>query len=813
MNEASYERLVGLLENAGLPQAVSDCVLAAADGPAALAAQLGSDEPPVTHALDPVEPGAPDQAFLQEVAVEGFRGIGPLARLQFEPGPGLTLVVGRNGSGKSSFAEALEMLLTGTTLRWAERTKVWQEGWRNLHHGGPTVVSAKFAIDGEPQPLEISRSWSLGAALDDPRPLEVSGPQTSWAELGWERPLEQYRPILSYNELGTMFSSRAAALYEALSAVLGLEEFDVMLAALRDARLRCERSGKEEKQSRQTLRQRLDASDDERAAPIGEQLAKRQPEVQAVLDRAGASADTAAGSLVALASLEIPTAEAITASFMAIDQRSAQVAELKLGDAQRLDALAGLLETGLAFHRAHAEAERDDCPLCGAERRLDAAWAERTAVEVAELRQRSQELRTARTAHIAALRAAREQLFSPTTATALSEAAGSELELDDATSLWQQWLEACGLDDAAFAEAGPDVAAKLRDALEQACALAAADRRRREDAWRPLHEAIGEWAALARRAERDQVNVSTLKAAETWLKDAIADLRRERLAPVVDGAKANWDELRHESNVTLGNVELRKQGNQRYAAFDVAIDGADASAFGVMSQGELSALAISVFLPRAMLPGSPFHFMLIDDPVQSMDPAKVDGLARVLARAAAKRQLIVFTHDERLPEAIRRLAIDARIMRVQRRAKSKVEIVAARPPSDRYIGEAFSIAKAEDLPAGVKDRVIPGFCRSAIEAACASRIRRQLLAGGVPHSEIDERLSELTSLTAWLADAFGLPLAQGKEIRERVAKLGGGGAVQVVDIARRGSHQDVKFDALELVEGAKRLVRALEEPS
>ena len=171
----------------------------------------------------------------------------------------------------------------------------------------------------------------------------------------------------------------------------------------------------------------------------------------------------------------------------------------------------------------------------------------------------------------------------------------------------------------------------------------------------------------------------------------------------------------------------------------------------------------------------------------------------------------MFTHDERLPEAVRRLAIDARIMRVQRRAQSKVEIVAARPPSDRYIGEAFAIAKAEELPAEVKNRVIPGFCRSAIEAASASRIRRRLLADGVPHAEIDERLAGLTSLGAWLAEAFGLSVAQGKEVRERIAKLGGRDAVQVVDIARKGSHQEVGIDPVKLVEGAKRLVRALEE--
>jgi hypothetical protein len=150
-------------------------------------------------------------------------------------------------------------------------------------------------------------------------------------------------------------------------------------------------------------------------------------------------------------------------------------------------------------------------------------------------------------------------------------------------------------------------------------------------------------------------------------------------------------------------------------------------------------------------------------------------------------------------------------MLVKRRAKSKVEIVAGRPPSDRYIGEAFAIAKADDLPTDVKVRVIPGFCRSAIEAACATRIRRRLLSEGTTHAEIDDRLDGLTSLGSWLAEAFGLSIAQGQEIRDRIARLGGDEAVEVFDLARRGAHRELKVDALDLVEGAKRLVRALEE--
>ena len=244
------------------------------------------------------------------------------------------------------------------------------------------------------------------------------------------------------------------------------------------------------------------------------------------------------------------------------------------------------------------------------------------------------------------------------------------------------------------------------------------------------------------------------------------ELRRTRLAPIVDGARANWDLLRHESNVALGDVALRKQGNTRYAAFD--------------------------------------------DPVQSMDPAKVDGLARVLAGAAGKRQVVVFTRDERLPEAIRRLDIAARIMRVQRRARSQLEVVVALRPSDRYVEEALALSKGEQLPAEVITRVIPGFCDSAIEGACADRIRREGVAGGASHAEIDDRLAGLTSLTAWLGAALGLNASQGREITAAVERLGGPGAVTALALAKREAHEAIEnLDPVGLAQDTGTLARAL----
>jgi DNA repair exonuclease SbcCD ATPase subunit len=88
---------------------------------------------------------------LRSITVSGLRGIGAAATLELEPGPGLTLVVGRNGSGKSSFAEALEVLLTGGLRRWQEAAAVaWRARWRNLHAPGEVHPDGGLVGDRRP---------------------------------------------------------------------------------------------------------------------------------------------------------------------------------------------------------------------------------------------------------------------------------------------------------------------------------------------------------------------------------------------------------------------------------------------------------------------------------------------------------------------------------------------------------------------------------------------------------------------------------------------------------------------------------------
>lgn len=84
----------------------SNLVLAASDGRDALDVILQSGKAiAATDEKAVAVKGA--GAYLTSLAVEGFRGIGPRQTLALTAGPGLTIIVGRNGSGKSSFAEGL----------------------------------------------------------------------------------------------------------------------------------------------------------------------------------------------------------------------------------------------------------------------------------------------------------------------------------------------------------------------------------------------------------------------------------------------------------------------------------------------------------------------------------------------------------------------------------------------------------------------------------------------------------------------------------------------------------------------------------
>ena len=680
--------------------------------------------------------------WLRSVTVEGFRGIGPAATLALEPQPGLTVVVGRNGSGKSSFAEGLELLMTGALKRWEKRPKAWTETWQCLHHTGPTRLSAEFVLEGSGEPVALAQEWAHGAGYGDSSGR--AAPAEVLAAHGWDRDLPSFRPFLSYAELATMFDT-LSSLYDALSPVLGLADVDDLAKQLGEARLAYDNQRKAVASSKDALVAQLDP-DDDRAALVAGVLGARKPDLDALAEllREAPQYGEDTARLRRLAGLAVPSDDDIRAAFEALRVAERAHADAAGTDAKRATDVAALLRRALVVR------DGEDCPVCGTEGVLDDAWAAGAAEQAAALEEQATILTDA-TANLTIARRRAESLPGQSEDEALAEAA------------------------------------RLRAEAE----AAVAELERRGAAWQTLSTHVSEWLAQAREVEQRAATLKALKDAEKWVKGAGEELRAERFAPISERAIANWRELRQGSSVDLHDITLKKVGRGGRADFDVRADGDEANALGVMSQGELLALSVSVFLPRAALDESPFRFAVIDDPVQAMDPAKVDGLARVLHRAARTRQIVVFTHDDRLPEAIRRLRLDATMLHVDRRARSTVDVRVSRSPIQRYLDDARGYAKPGRVPPEVQARVVPGFCRNAVEAAAANIVRRRAVETGAPLDEADEALIEARTLRETLALAlFGDAGRQG-DVGNEIRKRYGAAAASLVTELNRGAHGEL----------------------
>ena len=708
----------------------------------------------------------------------GFRGIGEPATLRLAPGPGLTLVVGRNGSGKSSFAEALEVLLTGELRRWEKLSAVWRQGWRSMHHPEQAEITAEVLVDGAGHAV-VQRTWPRGADFGKSSArVQFDGEKRAdFDRLGWSAALADYRPFLSHSELEAFFGS-PSGLYELLASVLGLEDLTSAAARLARARLAREKAFKDVKNKLPDLLGLLAETDDERAAACRDALGAPTWDLAAARSvAAGARAQADGGELDRLrrlAQLTAPAEADVRRSAAALRQAAHGLDAVAGSPADRARALAGLLTAALQHHQAHGDG---DCPVCGRPDALTAPWRQATELQVARLTGEAQAAESADRAAAGARQQAVALLLPAPPV--LAEPPPPGVDPGPLRAAWQAWAAPpdpgapptpAGL--RALADHLDQSLAALTRELNSLSARASAEISERDDRWTPVAAAVSSWCQDAEAAQDGLAPVASIRAAETWLKAATDDIRNERLAPLAKQARSIWTLLRQESNVDLGAIRLAGSSTSRHVELDVSVDGAAGSALGVMSQGEVNALALSVFLPRARLPASPFRFLVIDDPVQAMDPAKVDGLARVLEKAAADRQVIVFTHDNRLAEAVRQLRLPATILEVTRRPGSAVEMRPCRDPVEQALQDAGALAADRSVPAEVAARVVPGLCRTAVEAAFTEAVWRRDLRSGRTHAVIEADLESCTRLNLLAALALTGDTANGGEVLSRLNTWG-----------------------------------------
>lgn len=815
------EQLVERLDGAGLDPDVEVLVLAAALGDAELDDAIGGDAPDRPDPA-PEADEEPERIYLDGITVEGFRGVGEKRTLGLIPGPGLTLVVGRNGSGKSSFAEAAEAALTGSTQRWAEKaTTAWRDGWRNLHHHGPRSIQLRLRVDGQADATTIATTWPEGVSELDGGTTTVrigNEPATTRDSLHLDDAIATWRPFLSYDDIGSLLTARPSDLHDRLSLLLGLEDWTEVETRLKERKKRLDTAAKQAKDEAKAIRALLGDSEDDRAATalaaLGAQVRTWKLDDLEALVVDGPTVDSDLERLASLASLQGPDADRAEAIAAELHDAASTYEALRGTDADRADSLAKLLDQALAHQDAHGD---DDCPVCGTPGSVGSDWAERARSEADAHRQQAERLRAAK-AEIERLVGDARGLITPLPPLVASAPAG--IDTTDLAAAWTRWANLPDQADATTTADLVSVAGAVADHLGSARAVAdalpavreaaTAEHRRRQGDWQPIATRLAAWLPGARVAIGSSELTKQLDEAARWVRAASDEVRAERFAPIAEQVKSVWEQLRHDSNVSVDDLSLDGSSTRRRLQLAVTVDDTEAPGMAVLSQGELHALSLALFLPRATQDRSPFRFVMIDDPVQAMDAARVDGLTRVLDAIARDRQVVVFTHDERLPDACRRLGVDARVIEVSRQDRSTLHLRRIESPSRRLLADARAVVASPDYPIEARRRVVPGLCRQALEAVAVDLGRQRLLRAGVPFPDVEDRIRSITRTVPRLALGLFGDENRDNDVYGKLNRTAGPDAVDVVKSLNRAAHGLVDDDPQRYIDLVATMVDDLE---
>ncbi|MCZ4080189.1 hypothetical protein O1W68_19775 [Rhodococcus sp. H36-A4] len=261
-------------------------------------------------------------------------------------------VSGHNGSGKSSFVEALEFAVVGKSYRGENKAKLWKDTWRNLHESSPCQIG------------KAKRS-----------------PGTDG--LGWKSAIELHRPILSYDEIGGLIEDSPSTLYDALAELLGLDEIadaeKRLASALKDAKV----PRVQAKDALAQLRHIVGESPDDRAQSAATLLKKRAPDVDAVQALATGSAPTHSSALSgprAIVGLAIPLQEHVDTVVVALREAIAGTVDLASDALAVVERRNALLTSALELH---ADTGTTNCPVCETGT-LDDAWAEHARTRMSD---------------------------------------------------------------------------------------------------------------------------------------------------------------------------------------------------------------------------------------------------------------------------------------------------------------------------------------------------------------------------------------------------------------------------------------------
>lgn len=168
----------------------------------------------------------------------------------------------------------------------------------------------------------------------------------------------------------------------------------------------------------------------------------------------------------------------------------------------------------------------------------------------------------------------------------------------------------------------------------------------------------------------------------------------------------------------------------------------------------------------------------------------------------------MFTHDDRLPEACRRLALEPTVLEAHRGERSQVVVRCRDHPALMYLGDAHAVLNTPGYPGDALRRVIPGLWRNAVESAASDVTRHRLMTAGRSFDDVEAALASASGLRRKLALALH-DAEHHADVRATVRARWGAPSAGILDVITKGAHEAIERDAEGVVRDTRTLVRQL----